>query len=733
VAVSPADFELYSRATGTPLPRTPQEQMRLAPQVHSFIQNREYQRGPVQRTAGALDNVIGGIRNTALIGAGLLGAGLAASAYANKRDSEPKTPDSDANRYDKAGNVDLSATDRRIAAENAEKLANRPPRQKKEKPQPYVRIPVRTKENYGSPSRDLASEADNLAMAITKGDSPVQNSDIVLDGPDEGTTSVYVRDDQLAKTQGKTRLGQWGANVTDRLSKSQGSPMWNWGAPGMSTGIVLSPRPWENTGASWTSPDLGAAGDLLSATGEAAGNVILSHVPGGEIVQNLGGFTGGVLKNIPGFTSGAASLGTRALELGTVGALTGADRLAHEVARAGIKTRDVYENYLGGTVPTIGELQEGAKTAIGITGRLAGDAYRLGQKTRVLHDEKLVPAVRKGIGGTAQLSLNLLTGGNPQTDEPGPDQTRTAPSVGITDETIQDPWENEGIGVGAHVESGPAEPIRDRVDKLLATASEYLGATDHFQGGVGPKNATGATWVRSGDGKLRKQEDPGSSFLRGVRVSPEGEITVSEEATLSNWKNRKEAASAAGVDKVVDEYHYPQYAHDDYDDPLVQQAKAHLLEEKMNQLGALDQGKPWGDFEGKTKTTPQSKSGGQWYNQELKGPFGGDKPGRYERSGMTDATYVQSRIPDSEVLSGESDNRADTATRMSDAYDRLNEKEDTPSRQMSYTYPLQGNMTNDEYFNQGAFKIAKTAVDNPDFDSEAYYDNKKKWIQDQMD
>lgn len=472
MSVSPADFELYSRATGTPLPRTPQEQMRLAPQVHSFIQNRGYQRGPVQRTAGALDNVIGGIRNTALIGAGLLGAGLAASAYANKRDSEPKTPDPDANRYDKAGHVDLSAIDSQIAAENAENLANRPPRQKKEKPQPYVRIPVRTKENYGTPARDLASEAENLSMAITKGDSPVQSSDIVLDGPDEGTTSVYVRDDQLAKTQGKTRLGQWGANVTDRLSKSQGSPMWNWGMPTMSTGIVLSPRPWESTGASWTNPDLGAAGDLLSATGEAAGNVILSHVPGGEIVQNLGGFTGGALKHIPGVASGAASVGTRALELGTVGALSGADRLAHEVARAGIKSRDIYENYLGGRVPTIGELHEGAKTAIGITGRLAGDTYRLGQKTRALHDEKLVPAVRKGIGGTAQLSLNLLTGGNPQTDEPGPDQTRTAPSVGITDETIPDPWENEGIGLGAHIDSGNGGPA---LDALLAEVREQLG------------------------------------------------------------------------------------------------------------------------------------------------------------------------------------------------------------------------------------------------------------------
>ena len=43
MAVSPADFELYSRATGTPLPRTPQEQMQMAPQVYQFIQNRGYQ------------------------------------------------------------------------------------------------------------------------------------------------------------------------------------------------------------------------------------------------------------------------------------------------------------------------------------------------------------------------------------------------------------------------------------------------------------------------------------------------------------------------------------------------------------------------------------------------------------------------------------------------------------------------------------------------------------------
>ena len=70
MSVSPADFELYSRVTGTPYPRTAAEQMQLAPQVHHFIRNRGY--------SGVLPS---NMRNMALLGA----AGLAL-AYANKKD-----------------------------------------------------------------------------------------------------------------------------------------------------------------------------------------------------------------------------------------------------------------------------------------------------------------------------------------------------------------------------------------------------------------------------------------------------------------------------------------------------------------------------------------------------------------------------------------------------------------------------------------------------------------------
>ena len=46
MSVSPADFELYSRSTGAPLPRTPGERMRMAPEVHNFVRSQGYAKKP---------------------------------------------------------------------------------------------------------------------------------------------------------------------------------------------------------------------------------------------------------------------------------------------------------------------------------------------------------------------------------------------------------------------------------------------------------------------------------------------------------------------------------------------------------------------------------------------------------------------------------------------------------------------------------------------------------------
>ena len=84
MAVTPADFELYSRATGTPMPRTPQEQMQMAPQVYQFIQNRGYQQ------EGFFDSALGrGLRNAAIIG----GAYALGNAFKGRK-TDPPTPPS---------------------------------------------------------------------------------------------------------------------------------------------------------------------------------------------------------------------------------------------------------------------------------------------------------------------------------------------------------------------------------------------------------------------------------------------------------------------------------------------------------------------------------------------------------------------------------------------------------------------------------------------------------------
>ena len=80
MAVSPADFELYSRVTGRPVPRSPQERMRLAPEVNRFIRNREYER-PEQTTLQKGADLLG---KAALIGGTLAAAHAIGGGFRGK-------------------------------------------------------------------------------------------------------------------------------------------------------------------------------------------------------------------------------------------------------------------------------------------------------------------------------------------------------------------------------------------------------------------------------------------------------------------------------------------------------------------------------------------------------------------------------------------------------------------------------------------------------------------------
>ena len=79
MSVSPADFALYSRVTGTPIPRTPAERMRLAPVVQNFIRQQGY-----AQQGNFLQDLAGNLLKVGAIGAAGLGAATLAGAAAGR-------------------------------------------------------------------------------------------------------------------------------------------------------------------------------------------------------------------------------------------------------------------------------------------------------------------------------------------------------------------------------------------------------------------------------------------------------------------------------------------------------------------------------------------------------------------------------------------------------------------------------------------------------------------------
>jgi hypothetical protein len=86
--VSPQDFALWSRMTGNPMPRTPAEQMALAPQVFQFNRQLSQGQNPVLGAAEAVSSTIDKVGKTAL-GLGLVaGAGLLTGNYLKSRQKD---------------------------------------------------------------------------------------------------------------------------------------------------------------------------------------------------------------------------------------------------------------------------------------------------------------------------------------------------------------------------------------------------------------------------------------------------------------------------------------------------------------------------------------------------------------------------------------------------------------------------------------------------------------------
>lgn len=90
MSATPQDFSIWSRLTGNPYPRTPEERMALAPHVRTFVENVGRQGGYVpqpqqQQQRGGFGQAVRAIGKTALAAGILTGGALAAHHYLNNK------------------------------------------------------------------------------------------------------------------------------------------------------------------------------------------------------------------------------------------------------------------------------------------------------------------------------------------------------------------------------------------------------------------------------------------------------------------------------------------------------------------------------------------------------------------------------------------------------------------------------------------------------------------------
>ena len=104
MAVSPADFEFYSRVTGIPIPNDPVARMRMAPQVYAM------RRSPMSKVAGAL----GTAAKAALVGGAAVGTGLLVKELAGRMGESGETKET----AEKTPETTVSAPSARDAAES---------------------------------------------------------------------------------------------------------------------------------------------------------------------------------------------------------------------------------------------------------------------------------------------------------------------------------------------------------------------------------------------------------------------------------------------------------------------------------------------------------------------------------------------------------------------------------------------------------------------------------------
>jgi len=442
VSASPADFELYSRVTGTPLPRTPQEQMQMAPMVHHFTRNyarQSQQPNFFQETADNLGKL-------ALLG--LAGGAV----YGLARQGGQKTPETPAKGQ--VGTVNSATVD--LNADYSPPTVEAGPefsiQENISSPEQYpVTSITQEQANAMSPS-ELSGVYRNLANATSdptlkevynQSANDIANrstaitttpaTGLVEDPWDDPNVSVIPRENQ----KGLVRRATEGFMDAERgrletIRRQGGGRDLRTAAPGLASAIALRGVVPGLSGGGLGVGEGGALGQgAVSGFWGGVKNlpIVSQAVEGLENVGNVGvfGHTLGdaastVFQGVPGLEAGTHLGAVKLAELGLLGAGVVGDSFVKDSLATGANVRRAIDPS-GKMIPTIGQTIAYHNNVLVPGGRrLAGSLL-----PAISTSERTLPT------SATQASGNLLEGREPQVtrhpDVP-PGETDQAPSRG---------------------------------------------------------------------------------------------------------------------------------------------------------------------------------------------------------------------------------------------------------------------------------------------------------------
>ena len=546
MSVSPADFELYSRVTGTPLPRTPQEQMQMAPMVHHFTRN--YARQPQQ--PNFFQETAENLGKLALLG---LAGGAVYGLARQGGQKTPETPSKGQIGTVNSATIDLNpdyspptvkaGPDFNIQENIAPVSINPVYSSPTVEAGPEFSVQnTRPTENLSSGYSPLSVDAgpefsvqENTVSEPSQSQiTTVSNTTMIEDPWDDSNVSVMPREPE------KSALGRGVSGQIERIRRQGGGRDLRTAAPGLAAGIGLRGMAPGLSGGGLGVGEGGALGQgaVKGFWGGIRNLPIVSQAAEGlENVGNIGVFgntlgdaASTVFQGIPGLQEGANIGAVKLAELGGLGAGVVLDSAVKDTLAAGANVRRAVDPS-GKLVPTLGQTVDYHNRVLVPGGkRLAGSVFNA-----ISTSQPILPT------SSAQASGNLIEGREPQvTRHPDlpPGETDQAPS--------RFPGDNLPI---------PSQ-LRDEnvyVDRAVADAYRRL-PIQMFDQGTGQGQSTSVKQIRMVDGQpaVIWQKGDGTEYIFN---QPDGKalITPGGSSTLIQGSTGTKGVGTKVKDPMMDQ------------------------------------------------------------------------------------------------------------------------------------------------------------------------------------